>query len=35
MSDLIEAKYLRKSFDAGAIKALDGVDMTIAEGEFV
>ncbi len=35
MSNDIEARDLRKSFDKGKIKALDGVDMKIKQGEFV
>lgn len=32
---IIEATDLVKHFDEGAIRALDGADLTIAEGEFV
>lgn len=32
---VIETRDVTKHFDEGAIKALDGVDLTIGEGEFV
>jgi ABC-type lipoprotein export system ATPase subunit len=36
MSDsLLQTRDLRKSYDGGAIQALDGVDLEIAAGEFV
>lgn len=35
MSNIIEIKNLTKSFDQGSIKALDGIDLEIEEGEFI
>lgn len=35
MSKIIEIKGLTKSFDQGSIKALDGIDLEIEEGEFI
>jgi putative ABC transport system ATP-binding protein len=36
MSDtIIEIKDLTKTFDDGKIKALDGINLEIKEGEFV
>ncbi|MCF0225919.1 MAG: ABC transporter ATP-binding protein [Methanobrevibacter sp.] len=35
MSNVVEIKNLTKSYEKGNIKALNGVDLTIKEGEFV
>ncbi|MDP1809721.1 MAG: ABC transporter ATP-binding protein [Actinomycetota bacterium] len=35
MSNIIKARALRKYFDGDRIKALDGIDLDIADGEFV
>ena len=35
MANIIEIKDLKKSYENGNIKALNGVDLTIEEGEFV
>lgn len=35
MNNIIEAHDLKKSFDAGKVKALDGLDVSIKAGEFV
>lgn len=35
MENIIEIKNLKKSYENGNIKALNGIDLTIREGEFV
>lgn len=35
MANIIEIKNLKKSYEEGHIKALNGIDLTIEEGEFV
>lgn len=35
MANIIEIKNLKKSYEDGHIKALNGIDLTIEEGEFV
>lgn len=35
MGNILEIKNLKKSYESGNIKALDGVNLTIEEGEFV
>ncbi|WP_407378900.1 ABC transporter ATP-binding protein [Methanobrevibacter sp.] len=35
MSNIVEIKNLVKSYENGHIKALNGIDLSIAEGEFV
>lgn len=35
MANIIEIKNLKKSYEDGHIKALNGIDLTIKEGEFV
>ena len=35
MERIIEIRSLRKSFDGGRIKALNGVDLDVDHGEFV
>ena len=35
MTNIVEIKDLKKSYEGGNIKALNGIDLTIEEGEFV
>ena len=35
MANIVEIKDLKKSYENGNIKALNGIDLTIEEGEFV
>ena len=35
MANVVEIKNLKKSYENGNIKALNGIDLTIKEGEFV
>ena len=35
MSNIVEIKNLTKSYEKGNIKALNGIDLSIGEGEFV
>ena len=38
MADILEIKNVSKTYNAGSdspVKALDGVDLNVAEGEFV